>query len=385
MALSGQGTVSTNLLENEGFHPISIDNAHRHTGKMKTCVIVLGLAYTVAIADGQSKFSWQDYCFNNPASPVCKGNQYAVKPQPKAAEPRGVVTNPFASIQSGGNASVFSVTAPGAGPMDVVSGAMKWQFADPSTDLIAGINVRGLAGSHIARGLIVFLAANRGLAQTDVEKLFEKLSEVDQITVSIRDNQVVAFVIGQVPDSVIQAGVKPLTAPGLKVVTVSRNAMLFGHTDAVDQAAARIASASPPSELTRLAAMHRDSGAEFWAIGSAPLVLPDAAKHGATRSSLVVWIRDDIGLVADLAFTLNRAPGAAALREAQSSLGAVQVDGNAVRSRVSLDPAALSARFSVLAANPVGQQLSALIEAARLVPGRDLNAPKRRPVIVGLE
>jgi len=135
---------------------------------MKYCILLTGLVWA-SDAFGQ-KMNWQDHCFNNPGSPVCKGHEYAVKAPPKEAAPKGVINNPNGPRPSGGNPAYGSpaYNSTGSPVMDAVSSAMNWSFADPSPDILTGINVKALADSHLARGLIVFLAANKGLSQVDV-------------------------------------------------------------------------------------------------------------------------------------------------------------------------------------------------------------------------
>ncbi|HEY3740283.1 MAG TPA: hypothetical protein VGL53_10585 [Bryobacteraceae bacterium] len=350
---------------------------------MKLRIVLAGLV-CVAAALGQ-KFSWQDHCFNNPGSPACKGHEYAVKPAPKENAPSGVTRTMFPSIQNGGPRSgVAGNFGPGGAPiMDAVGSAMNWKFADPASDVIAGVSVKALASSDVAKHLVGLLATQGGLSQPDIDALFQKLSDVDQVIVSVKNNQIVAFVIGPVPDAIIQVGSVTFPDTGLKAVQVSKFAMLVGHVAAVDQALARIADGAPLSGLTPIAELRARSGAEFWAIGASAFVTPEAAHAGAMRSALTVWIRDMV--TTELAFDMTSAPTPAALRAAQAKLGPVAVEGNTVFTRTAINPNDLVAQFPAMMGGPIGGQLSALVSAARYLPAADPAAKKRKPVIVGLD
>jgi len=151
----------------------------------------------------------------------------------------------------------------------------------------------------------------------------------------------------------------------------------------VDQALQRIAMKGPPAELARLAEAMQASS-EFWTIGSAGLVGPQAVSAGVKRFSLTVSIRNR--LMSDLAFEFDRAPNANTLQRWQNDLGAATLEGNTVHMRVSMEAAEVQQKFGQIAAGPVGERLAALVEAARYLPQRDTSVPKRtKPVIYGLE
>jgi hypothetical protein len=363
-----------------GEYPIPAATVRRQNRRMKHCIFLASLFLGICVF-GQ-KQTWQDRCFNNPSAPYCQGRDFAVKPAAKEKAPSGVIRTTFPSIQNGGP-SYRGSGVPTTGIIDAVTSSMNWKFVDPSSDVLTGINVRALAGSELARRLIASLAAQADIQQAEVSKLFEKLSEVDRIIVSVRNTEVVAFVIGQVPDPIAQQGSMALPDAGLKAVQVSKNAMLVGHVNAVDQALARIAEQGPPSDLARLGETKMNQGAEFWAVGRSSFVLPEAASAGAAWSTLTIWIRDAV--TTEFAFDLAGPPSQAVLRDAQAKLGTFWVQGNTILTRTSLSGDQVTAEFSKMAAGPVGQQLSLLVAAAQFTPGRDPNAPKRRPVIVGLD
>ena len=126
----------------------------------------------------------------------------------------------------------------------------------------------------------------------------------------------------------------PASEPGLKVVPVSGNAMLVGHSDAVDAAVRRIAAPSWPTDLTRMAE-ERQAGSEFWAIGSPALVGPQAVGAGVKRIYMTVSIRDRF--ISDVAFEFNAVPTAATLKTWQTSLGAISVEGNVAHVRMYME------------------------------------------------
>src|SRR6185295_10569699 len=78
------------------FHPLIwrhpsgfflIRNAHQERYNHHLRIRLLAVAFAcAAVLCGQRprthRFSWQDYCFDHPAAPFCKGNDYAVKNPP---------------------------------------------------------------------------------------------------------------------------------------------------------------------------------------------------------------------------------------------------------------------------------------------------------------
>ena len=217
---------------------------------MRVGILALGSLWAASLFGQARRTNWEDLCFKNPALPVCQGNDYAVKhPAPaKDAAPRSVVTNPTA-------ATTKTVT-----PSLIVVGGIDWRFADPFADALVGLNFSGLSASPLARSLITLLGARRGLSEADIQKIFDGLSGVDQVALSVRNNRIVAMVTGSVAGSAL-----PAPETGLKAVPIS-GSMLFGHADAVDQAVQRIAMKGPPTELTRLAQESARQAASFWAI-----------------------------------------------------------------------------------------------------------------------
>src|SRR5713101_179137 len=233
---------------------------------MRIRILALVLVWSASLY-GQRRFSWQNYCFDHPAAPFCSGHEYAIKPpaRTKGAAPPNVSANPAPSTPR-------IVT-----PSVIVVGGIDWRFADPFADALVGFNFNRLSASPLARNLIAQLGASQRLTESDIQKIFDGMSGVDQVALSVRDNRVVAMVIGGVTDSN-----RPAPDTGFKAVPVSGSAMLVGHADAVDQAVQRMAMKSPPAELSRLTA-EWPANTQFWAVGSAGLVGPEAVSAGVKR------------------------------------------------------------------------------------------------------
>jgi hypothetical protein len=342
---------------------------------MRIRILALGLISAIGLCGQAKRFSWQDLCFKNPAAPVCQGNDYAVKPQKKEAPAPSVVTNPFPS--NGVKASPANRTS--ANPAVITVGGIDWRFADPFADAVAGLNFSGISNSPIARGAITMLGAKQGLTEADIQKIFDGMADLDQIALSVHNNRIVAMIAGHAADSSL-----PAPEADMKAVPVSGGVLLIGHADAVDQAMQRISMKIPPTGLTR-SYEARQANSEFWAVGSARLAGPQAASTGLKQFALTVWIRSR--LTTDLSLELNGVPSANALQTWQAQLGnAATVEGNAVHVRASMEADEVQQKFGQIAASPLGQGLSALVEAARYLPVRDQTVPKQtKPIIYGLD
>jgi len=112
----------------------------------------------------------QDYCFNNPTSPVCPGHDMAIKPTPAPA-PSPVSVTRFSSpgAARGGNAQMISV------------GGIDWRFADPNADIVMGFNFTALANSPLTRLMIAQLGAQNGLSDANVQKILDPLADAEQV------------------------------------------------------------------------------------------------------------------------------------------------------------------------------------------------------------
>jgi hypothetical protein len=332
---------------------------------MRIYIAPLGLLCASALF---SQTTWQDRCFNNPALPYCQGRDYAVK----ATKPANNST-PAAVTNRSFNANPGSRSAM---PSMMMVASIDWRFVDPFADAVLGINFSRIADSSLAQSLVAQLGAKAGLTDADVKKLFDGLSGLDQIALSVRDNKIVVMLTGAVADEN-----PPAAEAGMKVVPVSAGTMLLGTPDAVDQAMQRINMKVPVSDMAK-SAQERQAGSEFWAMGSARLFGPQAQSAGLRRFFLTVWIRNN--LISDLAFEFNGVPNPRALA-GLSKLGGT-LEGNVLHSRTAIEASELQQKFSEVVASPVGDQLAALISAARSLPARDTTAPKQtKPVIYGLE
>jgi hypothetical protein len=335
---------------------------------MRILILPLGLLGALAVYGQGSRSTWQDRCFNNPALPYCQGRDFAVKPTApeKNTTPAAVTNHSFSPTPSSRSAM----------PSMLMVATMDWRFVDPFADAVIGINFGRVADSTLAHSLVAQLGAKAGLTDADVKKLFDGLSGLDQIALSVRDNKVVVMLTGSVADTA-----PPAPDAGMKAVSPSAGVMLFGSSDAVDQAMQRINMRVPLSDMGR-SAQERQAASEFWAMGSARILGPQASSAGLRRFFLTVWIRNN--LISDLAFEFNGVPNPKTL-EAFSKMGGT-LEGNVLHSRTAIEASELQQKFGEIVASPVGDQLSALVAAARSLPARDTTAPKQtKPVIYGLE
>ncbi len=141
---------------------------------------------------GQKKFSWQDYCFfNNPAAPFCPEQEaiMAIKPGPKqapSAPSKAVINNVFTppereigeadeALWSAGSIGVSRIRFRRTGP---------------------GFDLGSLSASPLARTLVNSLGAKAGLKESDVQKLFDNLADVDQAAFSVKGERVVVMITG---------------------------------------------------------------------------------------------------------------------------------------------------------------------------------------------
>ena len=333
---------------------------------VKVRVVLFGFACTAGLY-GQKHFSWQDACFKNPAAPYCMGHEDAIKrtPPPKPPGPT-VVTNPLSS------------TPRTAKPSLIVVGGVDWRFADPQADTLVGMNVTELLASPLARGLISQLGARQHLTDADLKKIFDGLSGVDQVAVSIRDNRIVVMVTGRVAELAL-----PTSEAGWKTASISAGAMLVGNADAVDQAAHRITMQGSPSGLAQMAGEQQASG-EFWAIGPGRLIGQEAVAAGVKRFSVNVSLRDR--LASDVAVEFNGVPNPKMLEKWQATPDPATAEGNMIHVRTSVDASEAQQKFGEIAAGPLGEPLGALITSARSLPMRDTTVRKQtKPVIYGLD
>lgn len=198
-------------------------------------MFALGLAWAASLF-GQHRFSWQEACFKNPGAPYCAGHEYAVRPTPPAASPRSIVTNPLSTPTRGAKPSMLEI------------GGIDWRFADPFADALVGFNFSALSASPLVRSMVNQLGAREGITEAEMQKIFDGLSGLDQVVLSIRNNRIVVMITGSVADTTL-----PRPEAGLKAFPISASAMLVGHADAVDQAVQRIAAKAQPAEWSRTA------------------------------------------------------------------------------------------------------------------------------------
>ena len=317
---------------------------------------------------GQRKFSWQDACFKNPRLPYCTGHESAVKKTPKEKDPT--------------KRSIFAPPLPlppgKAGAAVEIADGMDWRFADPEADALVGFNGRKLAASPLARGLLSRLGTELGLGAPDMQKIFDTLSGVDHVALSIRGSKILVMFSRRAADWTL-----PALEAGWKSSPVEGNAMLIGPAPEVDQALRRLATGDPPDELWSLATSLQAAG-EFWAAGSGALGGQQPAGSVVHRFSLTVSTQDRF--TSEAAFSFEVAPDANMLRIWPAALGAVEVDGNLLRVRMSMSPDEAQRDFPQIAASPLGLRLAELVKVARYLPAPAAPAGGRsKPVIYGLD
>jgi hypothetical protein len=219
------------------------------------------------------------------------------------------------------------------------------------------------------------LGARQGLTETDVQKIVDRLSGVDQVAISIRDNHVVAMITGHVTES----SVAPLEA-GLKTAVVSGKSMLLGHADAVDEAVRRLATQDSAADLKQFAEQ-RHASSEFWVAGFTSFLGPQAASSGVKRFSVAISTRDR--LTSDAAFEFDGAPS---LEPSAMWPGEATVEGATVHVRMSVAGDEAQQKFGQIVASPLGQRLAALVAAGRYLPARETTVRTQAgPVIYGLD
>jgi hypothetical protein len=331
-------------------------------------ILAFGFLCAASLCGQHQRFSWQEACFKNPGAPFCPGHDFAIKPQPKskngAPQSPGTDSGPFTSAPE-------KVT-----PSVIVVGAIDWRFVDPSADALVGFNAGRLSASPLGRSLIAQLGANQGISEAALHKIFEGLSGADQVALSVRDNRIVVMITGRAKDSTL-----PALEMGWKAAPVGGSTMLVGHAEAVDQAVQRLAIDGPPAELTRLAEQ-RQADSEFWAVGSTGLAGSQSVSAGLKRFSLTISIRDRF--TSDAAFEFTGAPDAKTLQMWPAPPGSVTIDGSVVHVRTSMEADAAQQKLGEIAASPLGQRLTDLVQVARYLPVRDATPPKK-PVIYGLD
>ena len=254
-----------------------------------------------------------------------------------------------------------------------------WRFADPAADSLAVLNSGKLAASPLAHSLIDQLGAGQGLSAAEAQNTFRALSGVNQMAVSVHGDRIVFFVTGRQSDAIL-----PALETGWKYAPLPGNMLLIGHTDAVNEAVQRIALATAPLSDLASMAIGRPDDSEFWAVASANLVGPEAAKAGVQRFSLTASMRDS--LISDTIFEFNGDPDASAVKRWLNTLGDAQLDGPIVHAKMSMKLEETKQNSGQIAASPFGQRLGALIQSARYLPVRDTaTTVHTKPVIFGLD
>ena len=97
----------------------------------------------------------------------------------------------------------------------------------------------------------------------------------------------------------------------------------------------------------------------------------------------MVWSRDQ--LTVDMSFDFSAAPPAELVRKLQFLLNGLEVNGESLHWRVSVNQAELMQNMDKIAATSFGQRLSDLVQAARFLPPAAAAPRAARPVIHGLD
>ncbi|HVO97210.1 MAG TPA: hypothetical protein VMT15_04050 [Bryobacteraceae bacterium] len=332
---------------------------------MRIRVLLLVLLCAPGVFGQRRRFSWQNACFNNPGAPYCQGRDFAVKP-----------VKPGKGGTPGGSGGSFEPSATeDVMPSVIGMSGIDWRFADPQADTLVSASFSHLSPSPLARSLMAGLGVSQGLAETDVKKILDAFSGVDQVALSVRGDQVLIMVTGSGADSAL-----PAIEAGWKTTPV-QGALLIGPSQAVDAAIQRIAADEPPSVLARSAGK-RDSNGDFWVASSAAAAGPEAKAAGLKWYSLRGSMRDRLS--SDTAFEFGKPPTADVVGTLPA-LGGSFVEGSVVHFRMSLEPAEIEPSLETLRSAPIGQYLSALMKAGRFVPARDPAKAPAKPKIVGLD
>lgn len=315
---------------------------------------------------GHQRFSWQESCYKNFGLPYCQGNDFAIK-QPKGK------SDASHGVSWGVDFPAVNVT-----PAEIVAGAIDWRFADPSADTLVGFHAKQLTATPLARKVAGQLGVNFGLAPAEIGNLLERLSGVEQIGISVSQNQTVVMLTGRESDSTI-----PPLQPGWKAIPVAGNAVVIGVAEAADQAVQRLAKDDLPGEMMRMA-MRRQANNEFWALGFAAQSGAEAASAKVQGFSWELSLRDGF-FISELVLQFNAPPDAKELGSWAPGLkGAVQ--GNFVHASTTIESEEVQQKLGLIAASPIGEHLAALVKPTCYLPIHDSNVPKQaKPKIYGLD
>jgi hypothetical protein len=198
------------------------------------------------------------------------------------------------------------------------------------------------------------------------------------VALSIREDRIILVMTGRPADAIL-----PALEPGWKAVALPGNSLLLGNTDAVEQAALRLATPGDPGELGVLA-LERPADLEFWAAGAAKLAGKEAVTAGVKRFSLTASMRDRV--VSETVFEFDAVPDARQLRVWLKSLADDAIDGSMVHVKASMTADEARKNTDQIAASLLGQRLGVLIKSARFLPVRDTATTMHaKPVIYGLD
>jgi len=312
------------------------------------------------------RFSWQTACFNNPGLPYCQGHDFAIKPV-KGGRAGATGSNGWGGLTQPDEDVIPSV---------IVVGGVDWRFADPSADVLVTMSFSNLAPSPLAQFVMSAFGASQGLKETDMEKIIQAFSGVQQVALSIRGDQVLMMVSGYSPDALV-----PTVEPGWKAVPTGTS-MVIGPAAQVDLAIQRISKEDPLPELARSAGRRQANG-DLWAASSGSAAGTYAVKAGAKRISVFASMRSR--LTSESVFEFSQPPDGSAIATLVAGPGLVSVEGNAVRIKMSIEPDRIQQNVPDIAATPLGEYLGVLLKAGRYIPVRDPAKSQPKPKIAGLD
>ena len=219
----------------------------------------------------------QDYCFNNPTSPVCPGHDMAIKPIACSCA--------VACLR-------YTLLVAGRGARRQRAGDLRRRhrlaLRRPQCRSRHGLQLLGDGElAAYAHDDLSQLVAQKGFSDADVQKILDRLADAEQVGISLHNNKVVVMLTGPVAEQALT-----VPEPGLKTVPLNNGTILMGHADAVDWAVQRVNWKGQLSPLLQSGVEQRQASAELWVIGGPAAGGPAAVRAGIRQIALTVWVRD---------------------------------------------------------------------------------------------
>ena len=320
------------------------------------------------------------FCLNNPDNQACKNQTSGMVSNPQTAPATRVIrSEPL--IPSAPRVRERAVSTH-------QSGALDWRLVQPQADLVLGLDVAALRGSALARDAITECLKSAGASAAESDRMLAGLEGLSRVVISVRQNQVLAALVGQLdhfPEGA-QMG-------NLQSIRVSADTVVIGTRDALWGVSHRfrVAAGLSPS-LAEARQLAQSNQVWFW---GRPSALAGAGHLGADNSS-VTKVRFGLNLRDDLRMDmiLDTPDTAAAKRIVETFRNRAPVgtrstvEGNAVHYVLVLDRAAVRENVAQLLASSDMKQLNPMMAAARqLAAGYSSPAgpPPGKIVIQGLD